>query len=167
MKKIIIPLCAVLLVASAITAGGLIKAANSPTKTATPYSSEIVDRININIDSTSFTYGTAAEGGYEFSFTLTAEKTEADFYARIDSFEITGLEYTSIVFEALNDTPDKSITDSLVLSANNGEATEYSWKITVYTATKPASATAEICYTSGLTELTSESHIKQISLTFK
>lgn len=167
MKKTILPVIIALLAASVITAGGIISASNSPTKAETPFVSEITDRVNIGIDSTSFTYGKAAQGGYEFSFILSLSKAEPDFFAKTESFDIEGTAYSSIVFEALGDTPDGSITDGLVLSAKDGKSIEYRWRVTVYTDSKPKSATAVLRMTSGITELTSETWVKEIPLTFK
>ena len=160
-KRIIAVIAAVCLLAVPFTVYGLRRAENTPEQSIVPYSSQIVDRMNISVDSTKFVYAPGADGDYEFSFVLTVSKAEPDFYGRIDRLDVTGGDYTSLVFEALGSTPDGSVPDGLVLAPG-----EYKWRVTGYCEKIPEDAALVLVFTSGFTSLTSEQTEKKIPLSF-
>lgn len=164
-KKILIAVCVLLAVIIPVAAVGINAALNKPTDRDGGFSSDTIDRINYSVDKTDFTFKKGETGEYQFSFLFTVSKAEADFYGRIDSIKITGIDYTSVGFEAQGETPD-AYTDGLVLSAQGGTPCTYSYLVTVTTAEISGNAEINFTFTSGLTKLTSETTEKIIPLNF-
>ena len=113
-KKTRILICALLCLLLCIT-GALfgVAEASRPTEvflTAAPFESPYLNRIHLSADATQFVFMRAENGKYKLSFSLCAKKTEADFYAMLDSVQLSGLPYDKIRFTAA---PENGNTVSL------------------------------------------------------
>lgn len=157
----VIVLLGILVTASAVAGG------KKPSVESGGYESLIADRIAIRLENTEFvlkkTSGDAER--FTFSFVLTLKKTQADFYAVIDSFRLSGISYDNIVFTALNEETEGKDLASLELPAYDGEAAEMKWQIDV-TASFMGEGTydsvIEIMHTTGVTEETARQKLTEI-----
>lgn len=144
-----------------------VKNAVSPISSGGGFVQKTIDRINISVDKTDFVFNKDGNGAYRIAFTLTAEKTEADFFAKLDSFEVDGQSFGAAIVSPVGNSSE-FIIDGAVLPASNGKAEQLSWKIEVpFTADSAGTYTGEIklSFTSGITEDTADSHLLTIPLT--
>ncbi len=134
------------------------------------YEQKLLDRVNLSVENTDFVVTKSADGEETFfiSFTFSAQKTEADFYAEINSFSINDIEFESIIFTA-DEQNGKSVNpDGLVLGAKNGKPIQYKWtaemtfKVTEKGVYNPI---LEIDYTSGTNKENSEDRYFAVPLT--
>lgn len=165
-KKIIIAICVLLAIAVPVGAIALNSAKTKPETVSGGYFSTVVDRLNISVDGTEFTYAEKPEGDCECTFILTVSKTEPDFFGEIESLWFDGIENANIVFESLGDTPDGANPEGLVLSAKDDKPIEYSWRVTVSAPSFPSDAKLIFKARTGLTKLTSETWEKEIPFIF-
>ncbi|MBQ6067022.1 MAG: hypothetical protein IJK89_09370 [Clostridia bacterium] len=166
-------ICAALVIAVPVTVWA-IKTGQAPKATSGSFRRQIVDRIDFAVENTEFTLKKPKSGpqDYTVSFYISAEKTQADFYGRIDSVRVTGIDYDNIVFRPQNENCDGLTLNDLLLPVKDGEPAEVEWKAELtFTAadTKSLSPVIEIIYTSGMTQQTADTHILEIplSITFE
>lgn len=126
-----------------------------------------VDRINLTVDSTEFSFDFSDNGVYTLSFEFTAEKTEAEFYGRLDSFAVTGLDTEYTLLTAV-DGSSEYVLDAAVLPAKDGKAEKLVWSVEAPCKIDGRGTfTGEIAieYTSGITQEQADSHLLKIPLT--
>lgn len=162
MKKIISLICILLLIAVPVT----VIAINSGGDQASGGFERIaVDRMDIRVDHTDFILRQTDDDRYTVKFTVKLAKTQPDFYAYISSFDFIGMEYESLLFTPLNDAYDGNTLSGLTLTFNSEEANEAVYEATL-TFTPGSSTYFEpkivLDYTSGMTMITSESHMLEI-----
>ena len=161
-------ICAALVISVPVAAVG-IKNGKAPRSQSGSFSRQIVDRIDFSVENTAFQLNKSETGpeDYTISFYIAAQKTQADFYARIDSVRINGLTYDNIVFVPQNDNCDGLTLNDLLLPVINGEPAEVKWRADLtFTAADatPLSPVVEIIYTSGLSLQTADTHLLEIPL---
>ncbi len=122
---------AVALLALIITAAAVIY--NLPTKTEGSFERKIINRIDFKITNTNFTFSkTDSDHVFVMNLQLSAKKTEADFYALIDSIEIKDFTIESITVTPNENSPIKDIPPSVSLPVVNGEPAELIYDIAIY-----------------------------------
>ena len=163
-KTIGIALAALVLLA-ALTITGIALRRNSGGEGR--FERDIIDRVRFTASPTSLTMTDAVPGEEtELTFTLTAQKTEADFYAMIHSIRIEGLEYASVRFQSDN-AGDAYVPENLLLPAENTGPTEVTWTVMILYTPDSAGSTefaVEIDYSAGLTQETADEHILSIPM---
>lgn len=171
MKKttvISIAICAALVVLVPLSVWA-VKSGKQPASQSGRFSRQIVDRIDFAVDNTSFVLKKtdSAPEDYTISFYFSAKKTQADFYGRIDSVRVTGIDYDNIVYLPQNENSDGLTLNELLLPVKDGEPAEVKWRADLtFTAqtTAPLSPVLEITYTSGMTYPSADTHILEIPL---
>ena len=164
-KKIgIAALVLLLLAAFALTGIAIIR----PAQSSGSYERDIIDRVRFSVENTDFvlTQEPGGTGETELVFTLSAQKTEADFYAVIHSVNLIGLNYRSMTFQAM-DADQPYIPEELTLPADNGKPAELKWTVTVNFTADPAAAKdfeLQIDYSSGITPATADEHILSVPM---
>ena len=159
-KRIVI--CAAVLLLAAVFAA-VAAAVYNPFSAKGSYERDILDRVRFTVSPTEFTFDDVndAEDPIEFTFTLTAEKTEPDFYAVLNSVTLTGANYESIRFQTETG-GDNAVPNELLLPAENGKTVEVRWAVTVRIPAETAESgklQLAIRYTSGITADTADEHI--------
>lgn len=161
-------ICALLiiLVPAAVWA---IKSGKAPKAQSGSFSRNIIDRIDFSIENNEFRLKKdgASPEDYTISFYLSAKKTQADFYGRIDNVTIEGMSYDNIVFIPQNENCNGLTLTDMLLPVVGGEPAEVKWRadLTFSSAnTKPLSPVIKITYTSGISLETSDTHILEIPL---
>lgn len=165
MKKTLKIIICVLLIAAVPFA---VAALNGKENSSGGFKSDIVNRVCFSADKTEFYPEKDSGGNISVSFVFSAKKTQADFWAIIKSFDISGLQYESLVFTPLNDASQKQPVSLLPLPAENGEPVELSWEININFGALPAgvyAAAAEVEYLSGITQNSSGRYLMSIPLT--
>ena len=101
MKKnsVKILICIIILISLPLSVFAVQKAIK-PTSQKGEYDQKLIDRVNLSVENTDFVVTKTADGEETFyiTFTFSAQKTEADFYAKINSFSISGIEFENIIF---------------------------------------------------------------------
>ena len=162
-RILIIAAAILLLVTSVIT----VIAGRNPDKSKGGYTRDIIDRVSFTVDNTRFIFTRSenAKEEYTLAFTLTAAKTEADFYAMIHSVEMEGLSYNSMIFQTA--AGDSYVPQDMILPSEKGKAAPVTWNV-ILTFSAPAKNTVDfslkIDYTSGFTPDTAEEHILNIPM---
>lgn len=168
-KKITALLSVIILLTGISFTVGAIIGGKKPSVQSGDFENLIADRIEITLKNTDFVLKKTESGAETFTLTcfLTAKKTQADFYAMINSFELTDLAYDNIVFTALNGNTEGKTLNSLSLTATGGSPDIYSWQvdITLSVIGKGVYNSAlKLDYTSGMTENTAQSKTMEIPL---
>ncbi len=163
---LIMGVCAVLI--AGITIGAMsIVGGKKPTVESGSFENLIADRIEITVENTEFTLTKSKDSAEQFTLTLflSAKKTQADFYAMINSFRLSSIAYDNIVFTALNSETEGKTLDSLLLPANNGEPETLKWQVDI-TLTVSGRGTYEsaimLDYTSGMNKHSAQQKIMEI-----
>ena len=149
-----------------------VKSGKAPQSQSGSFTRKIIDRIDFSVENTEFVLEKAGNGpeDYTISFYFSAQKTQADFYGRIDSVKVNGLTYDNIVFVPQNDNCDGLTLTDMLLPVKDGEPAEVRWRADVtFTAsdTRTLSPVLEITYTGGMSEETADTHILEIPLSIK
>ena len=162
-RFLIIAAALLLLVSSVIT----VIAVRNPDKSKGGYTRDIIDRVSFTVDHTKFMFTRSenAKEEYTLAFTLTAAKTEADFYAMIHSVEIEGLRYNNMIFQTA--VGESYVPQDMILPAEKGKAMPVTWNV-ILSFSAPAKNTVDFSlkldYTSGITPDTAEEHILNIPM---
>ena len=165
-------LICILLILSLSLSVYAVQKAIKPTSQKGEYEQKLLDRVNLSIENTDFVVTKTANGEETFyiTFTFSAQKTEADFYAEINSFKISGIEFESIIFTADEQNSTSINPDGLVLGAKNGKPIQYKWTAQMtFSITEKGTYTPllEIDYTSGTSKENSEDRYFSVPLTIK
>ena len=127
----------------------------------------IADRISVVFENTEFRIKKTADTPEEYTLTmyLSVQKTQGDFYGIINSFRLSGISYSNIVYTALTSVAENKTLDNLILTATDGTPDTYKWQIDVtFTASEKGSITPEFIldYTSGTAEDDAQQKLMQI-----
>ncbi|MBQ6863365.1 MAG: hypothetical protein IJO14_03905 [Clostridia bacterium] len=175
-KKTKILLCFLLVILTAVFTTGFFVAAEKqkPAEvyaTGNGWESKYVNRVDFQIDSTEFVFIKSDNGKYVFRFTFTAEKTEPDFYAILDSFSLTGIPYTKLTITA-DDANDGvlMIPGSILPTTKQEKTAPLSWTAEVEFSAQQGvtyTPTLQIGYTSGTSYALKESYRADVPFTVK
>ena len=168
-KKLLSAVSVVFLLLSVPLTVLAIRSATGPTEQKGGYYHTLVDRVDVSADHTEFTFqkSGADDETFALTFLLTVKKSEADFYAKIDGLELTGISYTNAAFLCQTPGFENAAPVNLLLPAQNGESVPVTWQVTVNTAAQTAgdyTATLRLSYTAGLTKESADSRILEIPL---
>ena len=155
---------ALILIAAAVTT---VIAVTHPAGSSGRYDRDIIDRVRFTVQDTDFTLAKTTDGPetFELSFRLTAQKTEADFYAVLHSVEIEGLTYDSMIFQTASG--DVYLPEEMPLPAEGGRPVPVEWTVRlVFTAQTADSADFDLVlsYTSGVTQETADGHVLKVPM---
>ncbi len=133
------------------------------------FANTIADRIEITVENTEFVLKKSSDKAESFTLTMfiSAKKTQPDFYAVLDSIELTSLAYDNIVYTAKSEAAENKTVNSLPLTSTNGEADIFSWQtdITLSVLGKGVyNSVLKISYTSGITKNTAQSKFMEIPI---
>jgi len=163
-------LICVLLVLSLSLSVYAVQKAIKPTSQTGGYEQKLLDRVNLSVENTDFVLTKTADGEETFyiTFTFSAGKTEADFYAEINSFSISGIEFENIIFTADEANKTSVNPDGLILGVKNGKPIQYKWTAQMtFNIEEKGTYTPllEIDYTSGTSKENSEDRYFSVPLT--
>lgn len=134
------------------------------------FHSPYADRIAVSFENTDFTLKKSTDTKEAFTLTsfITLNKTQADFYALINSFTVSGISYDNIVFTALTPAAENKSLDSLMLTSSNGEPDIMKWQIDITLSVQGKGTyhpVIKLDYISGITEATAIHKFMEIPLT--
>lgn len=163
-KNIIMTAVALMIILAVSAAMGI--AVNRQKESKGKYYRDIVDRVSFSLENTEFELVKSETEDCEITFSFSAKKTEADFYAVINSLDVEGISYKSLVFENTSGAQNY-VPEDVLLPAENGEAKEISWNIKMTVSNDIVENTDfyfVVDYTSGMTPDTSDEHILRIPM---
>lgn len=143
-------------------------AGKKPTAQSGEYYRTIIDRMEITLSPTRFSFGRETDGAESFSLplTLTLKKTEADFYCKLLGVEVEGL--TPDAVTVVDETGNGPLTkDGVFLPVRDGEAVPLTLSVTVDFTADSADALSPslvLHYVSGLTKETADERYLAIPL---
>ena len=156
-------LAGIVITAFAVTSG------KRPHITAGKEENLIADRIHFSLENTQFTVKKSSDKPESYTLTMffEAKKTQGDFYAVLDSFTLSGIGYDSIVFTALSEKAENKTTDSLLLTATNGEPDLFRWQVDINLSLEKKGAyeaSVILNYTSGTSEDSATEKLREIPI---
>lgn len=146
-----------------------IRGAVKPAETRGAWSRTVVDRADFAVDKTEFLFVRPREetAVCEISFTLTARKCEADFYAVIEELRLTGLDFIQTEFHCATPGAETEDPTAFVLPVKDGQPQTLQWNVTAAAPLPDAVETPfalEITYISGLTPDSAAERVVRIPL---
>ena len=163
-RRIMLLILAAALCLGAVTVFAVTRRADNTLTGA--YEQPFIDRVNIAVSQTEFIFDSPKNGDeLVCPFTFSISKSEAEFYARLDSLAVEGDGLTCVTYTARDDSA--LAPERVVLTSNEGKPTELSWDISFTAPYKRGgayNAVLKIVYTSGADEINCDSHIKEIPL---
>lgn len=125
-KRIIAIVCAVLIAAAAVSAAAY--TAYRFRTAEKPVERQYVDRVNLSLDRTAFTFDQPpADGMLICETTLTVEKSEAEFYGKLVAVTVEGGK--NVIFTAGHDNGDAVLPQDLILPATAEAPIPLSWTV--------------------------------------
>lgn len=92
--------------------------------------SQVINRVNIEVSATEFTFSKADKDGMlECRTTVTIEKTEPDFYGRLDSITLSGAEFGYTMYTAGKENGDALLPQNVTLPSNENGVYPLEWEI--------------------------------------
>lgn len=142
-----------------------VKNGTSPTSSAGGYFSAIVDRVDITLSKTDFSFTKTQDGTQTFLLTaeLTIKKGEPDIYACIHSVDVNGAKCNYVLFTPGAENGSEAAPNELIL--RSAEKRTWNVEISVDIAAK-TTITPELTidFSSGLTQETADEHLTSIPL---
>ena len=173
-KKLLLLCFCVLLIAFGSAALVLAYTASKPiqpTLTATAFEQNYINRVRFSLDATEFVFMRESSGKYMLEFTFTAEKTQADFYAVLDDFQIVGLPYSSMTVTAAEQNGKAiPIPGAELPGSYDGTTTPLQWTVKLeFETDTPVTHLPQllISYTSGTKFNLAESYQTEVDLLVK
>ncbi len=168
-KLILTAVSVLVLLAVTVTAFAVI-GGKKPAVQSGGFRSPYADRIAVNFENTEFTLNKSTDAAETFTLTsiITLNKTQADFYALINSFTVSGISYDNIVFTALTEASENKTLDSLLLTAENGVPDIMKWQVDITLSVQGKGTyhpVIKLDYISGVTEDTAVHKFTEIPLT--
>lgn len=112
----------------AITTSAVVKYKFTSSAGATE--TKILNRVNIEISATEFTFAKADKDGMlECRTTVRIEKTEPDFYGRLDSITLSGADFGYTMYTAGKDNGDALLPQNVILPANENGVYPLEWEV--------------------------------------
>lgn len=132
--------------------------------------SEFINRVNITVSATEFTFSRADENGMlECRTTVSIGKTEPDFYGMLHSITIGGTETGSVIYTAGKDNGDATLPEEVILPVNEEGAYPLTWEIAFsipYEDGKTTyEATLDFNYTTGVKTNLTQRYMTSIPVT--
>ncbi len=167
-KMLIAAVCIILVSTLMITGAAITKYKFTSSSGETV--SEYVNRVNINVSATEFTFSRADENGMlECRTTVSIEKTEPDFYGLLHSITIGGTETGAVIYTAGKDNGTAILPEEVFLPVNEDGAYPLTWEIafsipyedgkTIY------EATIDFNYTTGVKTNLTQRYMTSIPVT--
>ena len=128
-KTLISVLCLILVSALMITGFAVTKYKFTSSSGETV--SQYINRVNINVSATEFTFSRADENGMlECRTVITIEKTEPDFYGMLHSITINGAEFGYTMYSAGKNNGDAALPEEVILPTDENGVYPLEWELT-------------------------------------
>lgn len=166
MKKIILTTVCII-VALSISVTALAAYYGGAKEQSGSYISRTVNRVNFTLDNINQTFD-YDENGYVAEIKFTAEKTEADFFACLNSFSLNGMNYEKAEIVPLeSDNSTNQIFDGAVLGVSGGKPQSSAWLIRIFfngDSGDSFTPVLSIEYTSGVKKNMADTHVFETEL---
>ena len=117
-KLLITAICIVIISSLIITAAAVAKYKFS--LATEPEAIETVNRVNITVSATEFTYNNVSQDGMlTCSTKVSIEKTEPDFYGQLHSITVSGAEFGYTIYTAGKNNGDAILPEDVALTSEN------------------------------------------------
>ncbi len=92
--------------------------------------SNTLNRINYTVSATQFTFRQADKNGMlECRATVSIEKTEPDFYGKLNSITLSGADFGYVMYTAGKNNGDALLPENVMLPAKDGKVFPLEWEI--------------------------------------
>lgn len=163
-KLFITAMCLIIVSSLVITTAAVVKYKYNASSGETVM--ETVNRVNIEVSATEFTYNNvAADGMLTCSTVVSLAKTEPDFYGMLHSITLSGAEFGYTLYTAGKNNGDALLPEETAITYN----TPLEWEITFTVPYVEGQDTYEISldinYTTGMKTNTTQRYMTSIPLT--
>lgn len=92
--------------------------------------SETINRVNITVSATEFTFASPDKNGMlECRATVSIEKTEPDFYGKLNSITLSGAEFGYVMYTAGKDNGNAHLPENVLLPSDTASTQPLVWEI--------------------------------------
>ncbi|MCD7827712.1 MAG: hypothetical protein LUG85_04170 [Clostridiales bacterium] len=168
-KILISVLSLVIITVLVVTAAAVTK--TKSTSASGTYESKYVNRVNIQVENTDFEFEKPADDGSLYCVTtVKIEKTEADFYGKIDSITLDGQDFGYIIYTAgENNGENAELPENVLITASEEDNAPMEWEIAFtipYTEGQSSyDVTLNINYTTGVKTTVTQSYLTSVPIT--
>ncbi len=132
--------------------------------------SEIVNRVNIEVSATEFTFSDVGKDGMlECRTVVTIEKTEPDFYGKLHSITLSGQEFGYTMYTASKSNGNAILPEEVFLPSENGKVSPLSWEVAFTVPYEEGKNTYELTldinYSSGVKTNLAQRYLSSIPIT--
>lgn len=168
-KKILITIACLILAAILMITGTAV-ARNKFTSSSGESVSQIINRVNITVSATEFTFKTADKNGMlECRATVTICKTEPDFYGRLHSITINAEETGFVMYTAGKNNGDAQLPEEVLLPSDKNDSQPLEWEIAFSIpyeeGKKEYNASIDFNYTTGVKTNLTQRYMTSIPVT--
>lgn len=162
-KLMIIALCMIIVSSLMITTAAVVKYKYTASSGETVM--ETVNRVNITVSATEFTYkNVGADGMLTCTTKVSIEKTEPDFYGQLHSITVSGADFGYVIYTAGKDNGDAALPEETALPSG----TPLEWEITFTVPYTEGQDTYELSldinYTTGMKINTAQRYMTSVPI---
>lgn len=132
--------------------------------------SQIINRVNIEVSATEFTFDSVdSDGMLECRTLVSIEKTEPDFYGKLHSITLSGQEFGYTMYTASKNNGDALLPEEVILPTDESSPYPLSWEVTFTVPYEEGKntyeATLDINYSTGVKPNLAQRYMTSIPIT--
>ena len=129
-RKKILTIGIILILISTLLITGTAVARNKFTSSSGEKISNIINRVSNSVSATEFTFSEPDKNGMlECRATVSIEKTEPDFYGKLNSITLSGAEFGYVMYTAGKDNGDAHLPENVLLPSDTASTQPLVWEI--------------------------------------
>lgn len=134
------------------------------------YVRKVVNRINIEVSDTEFTFAKPDSSGMLYcETTVSVEKTEKDFYAMLDSITLSGQDFGYVIYTAGKNNGEAELPENVMIKPCQSDNAAYKWDISFTVPYEEGTSSYEVLlelnYTTGVKPNVTQSYVTNIPIT--
>ena len=162
-KMLIISLCIIIVSTLMITTSAVVK--HKYTESSKEMVAETVNRVNITVSATEFTYKDVSDDGMlTCSTVVSIKKTEPDFYGKLHSITLSGAEFGYTIYTAGKNNVDAKLPDEVSLPSEEPLEWEITFTVPYIQGQNTYKIALDINYTTGLKTNTTQKYLTSVPL---
>lgn len=163
-KLLIFSICLIIISSLVITTAAVVKYKYTASSGETVM--ETVNRVNISVSATEFTYkNVGSDGMLTCSVVVSAAKTEPDFYGQLHSITLSGADFGYTLYTAGKNNGDALLPEEVALPAETPLEWEISFTVPYVEGQNTYEISLDINYSTGLKTNTAQRYMTSIPIT--
>ncbi len=162
-KLLIFSMCLIIISSLIVTTAAVVKYKYTSSSGETVI--QTVNRVNISVSATEFTYKNAdADGMLSCSFVVSVAKTEPDFYGQLHSITVSGAEFGYNLYTAGKDNGDALLPEEVALPCETPLEWEISFTVPYIEGQNDYELSLDINYSTGMKTNTAQRYMTSIPI---